>query len=359
MVAICLIGGKLQGFEVTYLAHKAGMKVVLVDKNSKALIRNVVDENECFDITKEPNRLIEISREVSAIIPTNENLETILFLKEIVSELECPVLFDFDAYNISMDKNRSKEYFKSINVPTPFDKPPHPPYFVKPPCMSSSIGARIVETDEEMAQVGPEMLIEEYVTGPVISLEVVGNGHEYAVGQQTQVHIDDVYDCHKVTPMDTDEEFRDISYKLASNLKLKGIMDVEAIASPSGIRVIEIDARFPSQTPTVVYHSSGINLLTWLMDAFCKEVPEENPQTLQNCIYEHLMIDGDQLVQTGEHLFSEGEDYFHLFEDEGIEIFKSTGNYTIYTLICTAKSIDQIEEKRNKAIEIVKQDMEQ
>lgn len=358
MTAICLIGGKLQGFEVAYLAHKAGMEVILVDKNPRVLIRNVVDHTFCFDITKQPDRLIGISREVSAIIPTNENLETLLFLKKIALKLDCPLLFDFDAYHISMDKKRSKEYFESIDVPTPFDRPSKPPYFVKPPCMSSSIGARIVETDEELAQIDPEMLVEEYVTGPVISLEVVGNGRKYAVGQQTQVHIDDVYDCHKVTPMDTDEEFREISYQLASNLNLKGIMDVEAIASPSGIRVIEIDARFPSQTPTVVYHSSGINLLTWLMDAFCEEVPDVKPKTLRHCVYEHLMVEDDNLEATGEHLFSEGEDYFRLFEDEDIEIFKSTGKYIIYTLICRGDSSKQVEKNRNKAIEIIRKDME-
>ncbi|MBP2030155.1 pyrrolysine biosynthesis protein PylC [Methanohalophilus levihalophilus] len=348
----------MQGFEVAYLAHKAGMEVVLVDKNPRALIRNVVDQTFCFDITKQPEKLVDLSREFSAIIPTNENLDSILFLKKIASELHCPLLFDFDAYHVSMDKKRSKEYFSSIDVPTPFDKPSKPPYFVKPPCMSSSIGARIVETEEELAEIDPDMLVEEYVTGPVISLEVVGNGQDYAVGQQTQVHIDDVYDCHKVTPMETDGNFREISYQLAKNLNLKGIMDVEAIASQSGIRVIEIDARFPSQTPTVVYHSSGINLLTWLMDAFCKEVPDVKPQTLKHCVYEHLMIDDGNLTPTGEHLFSEGEDYFRLFEDEEIEIFKSTGKYTIYTLICTGESPDKVENNHNKAIEIIRKDME-
>ena len=34
---ICLVGGKLQGFEAAYLSKKAGMKVVLVDKDPQAL----------------------------------------------------------------------------------------------------------------------------------------------------------------------------------------------------------------------------------------------------------------------------------------------------------------------------------
>ena len=34
---ICLVGGKLQGFEAAYLSKKAGMKVIVVDKNPQAL----------------------------------------------------------------------------------------------------------------------------------------------------------------------------------------------------------------------------------------------------------------------------------------------------------------------------------
>jgi len=30
---ICLVGGKLQGFEAAYLSKKAGMNVLVVDKN--------------------------------------------------------------------------------------------------------------------------------------------------------------------------------------------------------------------------------------------------------------------------------------------------------------------------------------
>lgn len=130
MTTVCLIGGKLQGFEVTYLAKKAGMRVVLIDRNKKPLICNVVDELFCFDITQEPDRFIEISKNVDAIIPVNENLDTLNFIRDISNKLDCPVLFDFDAYHISMDKKRSKEYFVSIDIPTPGDRPSQPPYFV-------------------------------------------------------------------------------------------------------------------------------------------------------------------------------------------------------------------------------------
>ncbi|WP_129597455.1 3-methylornithine--L-lysine ligase PylC [Methanohalophilus profundi] len=360
MKTICLIGGKLQGFEVAYLARKSGIQVHLIDRKNQPLIRNSVDEHFCFDITERPERLIELSRHSDAIIPTNENLDTLLFLKKIESELYCPLLFDFAAFHTSMDKRLSREYFKSIDIPIPSEKPKNPPYFVKPPCMSSSKGARIIDNDSEMANIDDSMVIEEYVPGPVVSLEVVGDGRNFMIGHQTQVHIDREHDCHRVTPMETDANFREIAYLLASNLCLKGIMDVEAILSPEGIRVIEIDARFPSQTPTVVYHSVGVNLLEWLMGTFAGKIKENNPLSVgKQCNYEHLMVSDGKLIPVGEHMLSGGDDYRLFHESNGLEIFKCKGKRPIYTLISSGTTRHEMCDKRKKAIQLIKSDMKQ
>ncbi|MCD4704102.1 MAG: 3-methylornithine--L-lysine ligase PylC [Methanosarcinaceae archaeon] len=356
MSSICLIGGKLQGFEVTYLARKAGMEVVLVDRKKRPLIRNVVDRFYCFDIIQDPERLIEISRDVDAIIPVNENLATLDFIRRITPHLDCPVLFDHDAYHVSMDKLRSRRYFASIGIPIPAGKPTAPPYFVKPPCESSSVGARIIHTDEELSGLDPGMVIEEYVSGDVVSLEVVGDGEHFAVGKETKVHIDDTYDCHMITPIPHDQTFRRIAYELAVNLSLKGIMDVEAIASPEGLRVIEIDARFPSQTPTVVYHSSGINLLKLLMQAFTDGVSEIDMAPEQNyCIFEHLLAVGEELTPVGEHVLSQGDDYTELHIGQGLELFVCRGDRTVYTLICWGGDQMMVEARREEGITLIRE----
>ncbi|WP_340820013.1 3-methylornithine--L-lysine ligase PylC [Methanolobus sp. WCC4] len=356
MTSICIIGGKLQGFEVTYLAHKAGMDVVLVDRREKPLIRNVVDSFHCFDVVREPERLRELSENVDAIIPVNENLETIEFLREIKDELACPVLFDFDAYHTSMDKKRSKDYFNSIDIPTPADKPTSPPYFVKPPCESSSIGTSIIYDDTGLEGLDPSMLIEEYVEGDVISLEVIGDGSHFAVLKETKIHIDDTYDCHMVTPIDNYPEFRKISYELARNMNLCGIMDVEAIDSPKGLKVLEIDARFPSQTPTAVYHSTGVNLVELLMQAFSGEVQETDiiPET-NYCIYEHLLLENDMLKPVGEHVLSQGDEYVQFHASEGLEIFESRGENrnSVFTLISYGTDREGTEKIRQNGMEMI------
>jgi pyrrolysine biosynthesis protein PylC len=364
---ICLIGGKLQGVEAAYLAKKAGLYVILIDKNPSALAQSLCDEFHCFDITKEneKSRFIELSRKSDYMIPVNENENTILFLKSAANEIRetgCKFLFDFDAYYISSDKTRSKSYFKKINVPTPIDKPKEPPYFVKPPSESGSIGARIVYSDDELKNVPNNYLIEEYLTGPVISLEVIGNGRDYIIAKETHIHIDDVYDCSMVTPLPTDEIYRKITYDLAKGLQLKGIMDVEAIDSQKGWKVLEIDARFPSQTPICVYFSSGINLLLLLIESFDNEktflkdglLNSQNPRyTDSYCIFEHFQKADGRLIPGGEHLISAGND-FHKFDDGtdgGIEIFECAGEsgYFAYTVITYSKTEGEAKEKREKA----------
>ena len=370
---ICLIGGKLQGVEAAYLAKKAGLYVILIDKNPSALAQSLCDEFHCFDITKESekSRFIELSRISDYMIPVNENENTISFLKSAANEIietGCKFLFDFDAYHISSDKTRSKTYFKKIDIPTPADKPNEPPYFVKPPSESGSVGARIVYSDDELKNVPDKYLIEEYLTGPVISLEVIGNGCDYIIAKETHIHIDDVYDCSMVTPLPTDEIYRKIAYDLAKGLQLKGIMDVEAIDSQRGWKVLEIDARFPSQTPICVYFSSGINLLLLLIDSFENKKSylkdglfnSTNPKYADSyCIFEHFQKVNGKLISGGEHLISAGSD-FHRFDDgaePGIEIFECSGDngYSAYTVITYSKTESKAKEKREKAKALILQ----
>jgi pyrrolysine biosynthesis protein PylC len=353
---ICLIGGKLQGFEAAYLSKKAGMRVILVDKNPQVLIRNYVDEFCCFDVTEEPEKLFEISKRVDALLPVNENLECIEFLNSTKNKFSCPILFDFEAYWISRDKKKSKAYFESIGIPIPQDNPSKPPYFVKPPCESSSIGARVIYDEEGIGALEPEMLIEEYVEGEVVSLEVIGDGSHFAVGKETLIHVDETYDCHMVTPLPHDPAFRKISYALAANLSLKGIMDVEAISSPQGLKVIEIDARFPSQTPTVVYHSSGINLIELLLCAFGEGIEEIKtfPEG-KCCIYEHLMLEENGvLVPVGEQVLSMGNDYVEYYEEPGIEIFLCKGEDPVFTLVFWGRDKEEALERKRRGLSILK-----
>jgi 3-methylornithine--L-lysine ligase len=222
------------------------------------------------------------------------------------------------------------------------------------------VGARVIYDEKGLKDLEPNMLLEEYVEGEVISLEVVGDGKNFAVVKETLVHIDDTYDCHMVTPFPLDPFFRELSYSLAANLSLKGIMDVEAISGPKGLKVIETDARFPSQTPTAVYHSSGINLIELLLRAFTKGVEKIEIFPENYCIYEHLMLgENSNLFPVGEQVLAMGSNYGEYYLEPGIEIFLCKGGDSrrqnhIFTLIFWGNDRKEVENKKCKGFAILK-----
>ena len=93
---------------------------------------------------------------------------------------------------VAFDKVLSKEKFVAGNVPTPLSEtldcangvvfPKMPiPYVVKPPREGSSVGIRIVKTEEEAlpaleqaAAMSPDILIEQFVEGREMTVGVVG-----------------------------------------------------------------------------------------------------------------------------------------------------------------------------------------
>ena len=73
------------------------------------------------------------------------------------------------------------------------------------------------------------------------------------------------------------QQFQDLGLRIAAKLTMTGIMDVEVINDQGILKVLEIDARLPSQTPTAVYKSTGTNMLELLYDLFAKGHVETVP----------------------------------------------------------------------------------
>lgn len=363
---LCLIGGKLQGVEAAYLAKEAGYFVWLIDKRQKPLCRFLADNFMCFDITQDPKRLEKISESVDYILPVNENKQAIETLEKLVHEgnLKAPVLFDFNAYAISSDKGRSKCFFKKNGILTPKDKPNNPPYFIKPREGSGSEGAHVVCNQVDVFEYREnEYIIEEYIEGPVVSLEVIGNGKTYRVYKETRIHIDEVYDCCRVTPLPENKEYRMITEKLAKQLNLNGIMDIEAIEGNDGLKVMEIDARFPSQTPICIYMSTGINLIEELIKTKSSEFDTEHFKNISESewpkfgVLEHFIKMENKLFPIGERAISTGEN-LHLFYKSSngkAQIYECTGKNGVraYTFIYAAENEPDAKKMQKKLKNIV------
>ncbi len=320
MSRLAIVGGKLQGMEAAYLARKAGIRTVVLDRDPDAPALALADEPVLIDLMVERDEALKVLGDCDAILPANENLETLRTLTAMRDELGAPLVFDMNAYSISSSKSRSNDFMHRVGVPLPRPWPECGfPVVVKPSEASGSHGVtRALDAEQMQAGVdaiqgmGQEAVVQEFLDGPSISVEVISNGTEAVSLVTTEIVLDDVYDCKMVASpwYEGDEavvgELAEAGRKMAMDLHLKGIMDVEAIVSNGVPRILEIDARIPSQTPAAVLHSHGINMIDMLVRNAVEGRLEQPPVREQRfAFYEHVAVDDGIMRSCGEGVFAE------------------------------------------------------
>jgi pyrrolysine biosynthesis protein PylC len=367
-----IVGGKLQGVEAAYLARKAGWETRVVDKAPRVPASNLGDDFVQFDVTSEKD-LGGILGDVDFIIPALEDDDALRSLVRWSSNAGVPLAFDPKSYAVSSSKLKSAKLFKESGLPIPVAWPHCKfPVLGKPSQGSGSKGVRIFQDLDSLKNwFGPEFppsdwVLEEFLDGSEHSLEVVGRPGNYRVMQVTDLYVDQVFDCQRVVapsnlPLNLIADFEQLSLTIAEALKLHGIMDVEVVFSGGEFRVLEIDARLPSQTPTAVYWSTNQNMVE-LLGGLYATPKDDFPPTgtgLHGAVYEHIHVSGDRLKISGERIMTEGgslnllEDFFGA--DEAITNFEPNKDPWVATLIFCAANRDEACKKRNHSIaEIVR-----
>ncbi|HBV85603.1 MAG TPA: 3-methylornithine--L-lysine ligase PylC [Desulfosporosinus sp.] len=366
---VAIVGGKLQGVEATYLAKKAGWEVLLIDKKSEVPAAVLCNEFYLLDVTK-ILECIPILKGIDLIIPALENQEAIDCLVRSARLTKTPLLFDKDAYAISSSKIDSNRLFAKIGVPAPLPWPECGfPIILKPSGASGSEGVNKINNPQEFEELFEnglkDWVLEEYLDGPSYSLEVIGFSGVYKVLQVTELHMDKNYDCKRVVgsavlPEELRAEFESIALRLARNLNLEGIMDVETILHQGKLKVLEIDARLPSQTPISVYHTTGINMLEIIGNAFVQGEPwqEFDVFVKRSVIFEHIHIINDRLEICGEHIMAEAGPLYLYPDFYGAD--EAISNYTlgktdwVAALIITGVNIQEAWLKRDMIIQSIK-----
>lgn len=316
---IAIIGGKLQGIEAAYLAFACGFESILIDANPTAPASAMADRFVCGDVVRRDPAVVEAMKEADFVLPANENDQVLAAVCAICREEGLKLAFDMEAYRISQSKIRSDRLIHEAGIPAPRYYPGgSAPYVIKPSGESGSAGVRYAETAQEAedflaACKNPEnWIVQEYLEGPSYSIEVIGSPEAgYRTYTVTQIHMDHVYDCCKVTaPCEITDaqkaEFARVGKQLAELVNLHGIMDVEVIDDGEAFKVLEIDARIPSQTPIAVLYSSGMNLLSEIADVTVHGAFQSvQGDQKRYCAYEHYMRQDGRVVQEGEHMMSE------------------------------------------------------
>ncbi|MBK5253945.1 MAG: 3-methylornithine--L-lysine ligase PylC [Peptostreptococcaceae bacterium] len=311
---IAIVGGKLQGTEAVYLAKKAGYISTLIDINPEVMASNICDEFVCGDVINEDENVVLALKNSDIILPAMENLDVIKAIYKIAEKNNLLVAFDLETYMITSSKLKSDELFLKNDICAPRYYPDCvAPYIVKPVSESGSHGVVKVDNEEGLKEYinNQNYIIQEYLEGPSYSIEVIGNGINYRTYAATKIHMDDVFDCCQVTAptiltKNEEKKFSEIALKIARIIELKGIMDVEVIHARGELKVLEIDARIPSQTPAVVLKSSGMNLLKELVDIKTNnKFPDEQKKFRKFSIYENYIMKNGEIHKEGEHIMAE------------------------------------------------------
>ncbi len=352
---------------------KAGHQVFMLDKNNHAPAKGLAHNYFCFDLLKATKRqLDEFFNRVEVIIPATENLTALAQMGKLAKRYEKVFCFDMAAYKISSNKIISNRLFERLGLPKPLSWPKaNFPVLCKPAKSSGSRGVKVFLTAQEFkAALGADdildkdIVVEEFLEGPSYSIEVIAVKGKGTALEVTLLHFDELFDCNRVVcpagiGMAGTSLLREMVLQLAEALQLTGIMDLEVIHTAGEYKILEIDARLPSQTPTVVYHASGVNLVHCLLEAFLYgKIPrQEEHQKKKAVIYEHLYCCNGKIAFPGEHVMAVSRDLClqHDFfgADEAITNYLSRKKKEpwVATVIVTADNIEEAWRKREAMLE--------
>tara|TARA_B100001971_G_scaffold5519_1_gene4568 strand:- start:61 stop:1227 length:1167 start_codon:yes stop_codon:yes gene_type:complete len=367
---VAVVGGKLQGIEAAYLARKAGWDVKVIDKDSGVPASGLGGLFHQLDVTVE-QALTPVLNDVDLVIPALENDEALRCLDRWTRTRNIPFAFDSAAYSISSSKLASEQIFSRLGVAKPRPWPGcRFPVVAKPSEGSGSDDVQIFDQPDSVKQhlnrSTRDWIIQEFIDGPSYSLEIIGKPGNYTPVQVTDLGMDSQYDCKRViAPTDLSDhlilDFETLSISLAEALELKGLIDVEVILHDNRLRVLEIDARLPSQTPTAVYWSTGQNLVQMLGQIFLSmpQTGEGNRQPPQGVVYEHIHVTSCLLEVVGEHIMSNSgalhvcRDFFGA--DEAITNYVPGREEWVATLIISGKDRKHAWEKRDRVIKEIRE----
>lgn len=372
---IAVIGGGLQGMEVCYLARKAGWQALLVDKQPDPPARGLAHWFICRDVTDPGTGLAASLAGVDLVMPALENHEALKALRDWQVQSGLPLAFDLPAFELSASKNRSNDLFDRLKAPIPAPWPDCGfPVMIKPDTASGSKDARLIRSEQEMAlvekHIGPvsDWVIQQFVDGPSYSLEIIGRPGSYTTYQATGLEMDRDYDCKRVlAPAGLDpvlgKELKRQTIRIARAMNLTGIMDIEVILHENQLKILEIDARFPSQTPIAVFHSTGVNLLEELAALFLPEFRPSDPSAsslLRHASLEHIRVTADAIQVAGEGIlktqgtpFRIETDFFGA--DEAVTTFEPGIGEWVATLIFTGKDAKAVSQKRQQTFNAIQQ----
>ena len=358
--------------EAVYLARRGRFVTLVINRDPSSPALSLADKEVIVDVVEKPGRAAKIIRECDAVLPVCEDWPTLNTLSEICKNVEVPLIFDSRAYSTVSSKLKSNAFMRRLGIPTPKPWPESNfPVIIEPSNKSRITDAsRATNADElirerdRIVRTGILPLVREYVNGSSISIDVIGDGRGAVPLAISEKVFDTSYECNVVySPWgnnDTtiEKQFVESSFLMASELRLFGTMSVKAVVCNGTMKVIDIDARYPEQTPITVLHSNGINILEDLVDMTINGRlmrPQVTSSRVACC--EYVAVKENTLLSSKEgHLseISKPKVIHGLFgSDEMITDYEPGKRSWIGLIICTGATHQEVRRKRKDVLKAI------
>ncbi|MDR2866579.1 MAG: ATP-grasp domain-containing protein [Methanomassiliicoccaceae archaeon] len=364
---IGIIGGAMQGMEAAYLARKAGYETLVIDRARDAPAFSLADEYVVMDPTGHRDDAARLLGDCDAVLPACRDMNTLYRLYEALLRLDVPFLFDFDSYTITSSRSATNNLMGNIGIKTPkrWQECGYPK-MVKPASRRPAAGLTVAHDEREVTNAirkiigaGDEPIVEEFTLGKNVSMEVIGNGEEFMPFVTTEFFLNERCDRKGVVCSPDilaggmDKEFRDAVCKLAESIDLKALMEVKAVGTENELKVVELNACLPTETPTAVLAATGINMLSKMIDPRCDK--NNGNAGAGASSYEHFMIADGKMTACGETEFRRIR-YPHLergmFGADEMIIGRTFDNGPLLcAMINAARDTDELDRKRAGCIE--------
>jgi pyrrolysine biosynthesis protein PylC len=372
---ICIVGGKLQGMEAAYLSGKAGYTTVLMDKKPCVPASTLVDEFLRVDVVEEQSAALKAISNSDAVLPALEDSAALKALSKLCNEAGVSLMHDSKAYAVTSSKEAFARFCKENGVPIPeIPRCPSFPAIVKPVNGSGSRGVSLVRDNAELNAAigclkgqGAGYIVQEYAPGHFLSLELLGLRGSPLPIQVTSLEFDESYGCKRVIapcPLGGEALKGTIEQgkRVAEGLRLTGLTDIQTVLTAGRVETIEANARLPSQTPTAVYHSTGVNMVELMASLFTdRSLPRAAMGSARAVIYQHLLLEGRKLKVTAEHALSSAcgmrvEKGFYGADEAITNLPNESAGRGVATLITSGASLKEAKGRMEEAVKSIASD---
>ena len=300
MIKIAIIGGRITGMKIAFLARTAGIYTILIDKDKLTPASGLCAENYIFDIKEKDPALLSLLKNVDIVIPAVKKMGVLNAIEDLCREININVAFDFSAYAVTSSRIQSAHLIREEGLPhLKYYPDADSPYVLRPSLGSRHGLVRKVENEAELdfllsRKDSPESWIaQEYIDGPVYTVSVVGTPGNYRHYEPSRVYMEDDFDCNMlVSPSDLTEEQKSVFGKraicLAEKIHLKGVLEVEAVKDGNELKIMEMNSMFPSQGALTLFFSTGSNILVDILKVYADENMIEKLSMIINQKYDKL-----------------------------------------------------------------------